>query len=389
MKWSKKGQELDKKAEIVIKEYVNRKQVVLFGAGQRGADLRRILEHYDIFDGFIDNDPTKQKNGYEGARVYSLEMYQKQGNKSWFVITASASNSNVIATQLGKAGLKHGVDFWYYEEFIKNIFPIVSFYYFQKQFVYLAQISVTERCTLRCRKCAHACHRVDISADDMTLDMAKESADFFFKYVDVANEFVLIGGEPFLYDDLEELVDYIGMNYRERIIIFSITTNGTIIPSDRIIELCKKHRVTIRVSDYSDTIPRLKQRYKLFYEKLSDVDVIVWKTEKENSWFDYGFEEVDRGKDVDVVTAVFDRCRTDCREIRGSRYYYCVMARSVPENMGWEIGTDDYLELKDLKDKKIFFEYQQGFSQKGYLDLCRHCRGAEAMQFLIPAAEQA
>lgn len=389
MKWSKKGQELDKKAEGVIKEFASRKQVVLFGAGLRGADLRRILEHYDIFGGFIDNDPAKQENGYEGARVYSLEVYQKQGNKSWIAITASDSNSNVIATQLEKAGLKHGVDFWHYEEFIKNIFPIVSFYYFQKQFVYLAQISVTERCTLRCRKCAHACHKVDISADDMSLDMAKESADFFFKYVDVANEFVLIGGEPFLYDGLEELLDYIGMNYREKILIFSITTNGTIIPSDRIIELCKKYRITIRVSDYSDTIPRLKQRYDLFYEKLSDVDMIVWKTEKEDSWFDYGFEELDRGKDVEVVTAAFDRCRTDCREIRGSRYYYCVMARSVPENLGWEIGADDYLELKYLKDKEVFFEYQQGFSQKGYLDLCRHCRGAEAMQFLIPAAEQA
>lgn len=388
MKWSKKGQELDKKAEVVIKEFENRKQVVLFGAGQRGAGLRRILEHYDIFGGFIDNDPVKQENGHEGARVYSLEVYQRLGNRSWLAITASDSNSNVIAAQLEKAGLKCGVDFWFYEDFIKDVFPIVSFYYFQKQFVYLAQISVTERCTLRCRKCAHACHRVDISANDMTLDMAKESADFFFKYVDVVNEFVLIGGEPFLYDSLEELVDYIGMNYREKILIFSITTNGTILPSDRMIELCKKYRVTIRVSDYSDTIPRLKQRYELLYEKLSDIEVITWETKKEDSWFDYGFEEIDRGEDADLIMAAFNKCRTDCREIRGSRYYYCVMARSVSENMGWEIGTDDYLELKDLKDKKVFFEYQQGFSQKGYLDLCRHCRGAEAVRFLIPAAEQ-
>lgn len=388
MKWSKKGQELDKKAEVIVKEFAGRKQVVLFGAGQRGTELRRILEHYDIFGGFIDNDPVKQENGYEGARVNSLEVYLTQENKSWLAITASDSNSKVIATQLEKAGLKRGVDFWHYEEFIKDIFPIVSFYFFQKQFVYLAQISVTERCTLHCKKCAHACHRVDISADDMTLDLAKESADFFFKYVDVVNEFVLIGGEPFLYDGLEELVDYIGMNYREKILIFSITTNGTILPSDRMIELCKKYRVTIRVSDYSDTIPRIKKRYELLYENLSDIEVITWETQKEDSWFDYGFEETDRGEDTNMVIAAFNKCRTNCREIRGSRYYYCVMARSVPENMGWEIGADDYLELKDLKDKKVFFEYQQGFSQKGYLDLCRHCRGAEAVQFLIPAAEQ-
>lgn len=206
--------------------------------------------------------------------------------------------------------------------------------------------------------------------------------------MDVVNEFVLIGGEPLLYGSLGELVDYIGTNYREKILTFSITTNGTIIPSDKLIELCKKYHVTVRVSDYSDTLPRLKQRYELLYEKLSEVEVAVWKTEKENSWFDYGFEEVERGEDITLITEAFNKCRTECREIRGSRYYYCVMSRTVPENMGWTIGKDDYLELRDLENKKVFFEYQQGFSDKGYVDLCRHCRGAEAPQFLIPAAEQ-
>lgn len=388
MKWSKKGQEIDQKAKTLVREFAYRKQVVLFGAGQRGAELKTILDHYGIFGGFIDNDPVKQAEGCGSAKVYSLEAYQNQKMKSWIVITASDYHSNVIAEQMEEADFGHGVDFWYYEEFIKDIFPVLSFYYFQKQFVYLAQICVTERCTLHCRKCAHACHKVSMKKEDMTLDMAKESADFFFKYVDVINEFVLIGGEPFLYGDLEELVDYVGSKYRDKILIFSITTNGTILPSDKMIELCKKYRVTIRVSDYSDTLSRLKRRYDQFYEKTSELEVIVWKTEKEASWFDYGFEEIDRGVDVSLMIEAFDRCRTDCREIRGSRYYYCVMARSVPENMGWEIETDDYLELKDLKDKKVFFEYQQGFSEKGYMDLCRHCRGAEASQFLIPAAEQ-
>lgn len=388
MKWNKRGLELDEKAEAIVKEFADRKQIILFGAGQRGAELRRILEHYGIFGGFIDNDSVKQKNGYEGAKVYSLEEYQNQGFKGWIVITASDSNIDVIARQLKRTDYKCEADFWHYKEFIKDIFPILSFYYFQKLFVYLAQISVTERCTLHCKKCAHACHKVAITADDMNLDMAKESADFFFRYVDVVNEFVLIGGEPFLYTELGELIDYIGRNYREKILTFAITTNGTILPSNEIVELCKRHRVTVRVSDYSDTIPNLQTRYDLLYDKLSEIEVIVWKTKREDCWFDYGFEEVDRGADIYQLVEAFDRCRTDCREIRGSRYYYCVMARTVPENMRWGIGAEDYLELKELDDKKIFFEYQQGFSSKGYVDLCRHCRGAEALQFLIPAAEQ-
>lgn len=388
MKWSKKGEELDDRAELLTREFADRKQITLFGAGQRGAELRQILERYDIFGGFIDNDPAKQTEGLEQAKVYSLEEYQSRGMREWIVVSVSDRNAGVIMKQLEAAGYKHEIDFWQYDEFVKDVFPILSFYYFHKLFVFLAQISVTERCTLHCRKCAHACHRVSISADDMTLEIAKESADYFFSNVDVVNEFVLIGGEPFLYADLEELVDYIGNNYREKILMFTITTNGTILPSDEMVELCKKHCVTVRVSDYSDTIPKLQSRYELLYRKLSEIEVIVWKTQKEDCWFDYGFEEVERGEDVSLITAAFDKCRTDCREIRGSRYYYCVMARSVSENMSWEIGADDFLELRDLKNRKFFFEFQQGYSQKGYLDLCRHCRGAEAPQFPIPAAEQ-
>lgn len=388
MKWNKKGKELDAKGEALIEKFKGRKHIFVFGAGKRGSELKRILEYYGIFGGFIDNDPAKQESGHDNAKVYSLTEYQVQENKGFIVIAASDSNVNIIAKQLEKHEYQEKENFWHYDEFVKDIFPILSFYYFHKLFVYLAQISVTERCTLHCRKCAHACNKVDIMSQDMTLETAKASADFFFQYVDIVNEFVLIGGEPFLYADLEELVDYIGGKYRDKMLMFSITTNGTILPNDRMIELCKKYCITIRVSDYSDTLPKLKSRYELLYQKLSEVETIVWKTSKKDSWFDYGFEEVDRGENTDCLIKTFDNCRTDCREIRGSRYYYCVMARSVPENMQWKIGADDYLELYGLKNKKEFFEYQQGFSEKGYLDMCRHCRGAEAVRVLISAAEQ-
>lgn len=388
MKWNKKGHELDQRAERIIADFASKKGIAIFGAGLRGAELRRILGHYGIFDGFIDNDPKKQENGFEGEEVNSLEKYDQKKGSSWIAIAASEDSSPTIAAQLKKAGYCEGVDYFYYEEFLKDIFPVLSFYYFRKLFVYLAQICVTERCTLHCKKCAHACNKVNIMAQDMTLEKAKESADFFFQYVDLVNEFVLLGGEPLLYEGLEELVSYIGEKYREKILMFSITTNGTILLSDKMIDLCKRYRVTLRVSDYAETLPWLQSRYELLYKQTSQMDVIVWKTKKKDCWFDYGYGEFSRREGPGLLEEVFDRCRTDCREIRGSRYYYCVMARSVAENMRWPIGDEDYLELKGLGDNKLFFEYQQGYSEKGYMDLCRYCRGAEAVQFLIPAAEQ-
>lgn len=388
MKWKNKGNELNERATKIISAYKKVKGIYVFGAGFLGEEMRAILGEYGIFRGYIDNDIDKQKNGYNGADVISFMTYYRRPEETWIVVAASDKNTREILNQLNAAGLYEGKDFFPYRQFINEVFPIVSFYYYKKLFAQLAQICLTERCTLKCRKCAHACYNVPNSTEDPALDYIKESADCFFSKFDVVREFVLIGGEPFLYKDIKEVIAYIGEKYRDKIILFAITTNGTILPDDEIIDLCKRYDVTIRVSDYSASIPRLSLQYEKLYEKLSENKVIAWKTDCEESWFDYGFEEVDRGSEEKALIVAFDECRTPCREISGSKYYYCVMARSVAANLGIEAGKTDYIDLTEIEDRRILLEFQMGFSNKGYLDMCRYCRGAEAKNHRIPAAEQ-
>lgn len=388
MKWSNKGNELNERIKNVISTYEKQKGIYVFGAGILGEEMRAILEEYGVFKGYIDNDIEKQKYGYNGADVTSFKHYNQIPEETWIIIAASERNTREIQKQLEDTGLYEGRDFFLYQKFINEIFPILSFYYYKKLFAQLAQICLTERCTLKCKKCAHACYNVANSAQDPTVEYVKESADWFFSKFDIVREFDLIGGEPFLYKDIKEIITYIGEKYRDKIILFAITTNGTILPDDEIIDLCKKYDVTIRVSDYSASIPRLRSQYKKLYDKLSANRVIVWETDNENSWFDYGFEVVDQGSNEKDLIEVFDKCRTPCREISGSRYYYCVMARSVASNLGIEIGETDYIDLAEIEDKTILLEFQMGFSDKGYLDMCRYCRGIEARNYLIPAAEQ-
>ena len=51
---------------------------------------------------------------------------------------------------------------------------------------------------------------------------------------------------------------------------------------------------------------------------------------------------------------------------------------------------DDFLDLEKLHGdyKKILMEFELGYSEKGYLDMCRHCNGADAKDLTIPVAEQ-
>ncbi|NBJ92531.1 radical SAM protein [Parablautia muri] len=391
MKWMNKGHELDGFGEKLVQMFQKKqKKIYIFGAGLLGGELVKTLEKYKCFAGYIDNDLSKQVLGIDGRTVISLEQYIDNGGNGFIVIAANEKNIPAIEGQLGSKGLIRGEDYWRYTEFIGYIFPILSLYEFDLLYVDTAQICVTERCSLKCKDCAHGCFAVDTHSQDMSIEMAKESADVFFSKVDYVREFVLIGGEPFLYANLSKIIEYIGKKYRDRINIFSITTNGTIIPKTNILKLCSKYEILIRISNYSQAIKSLEMKYQQLINQLEKAYVSYILGDKEWKWVDYGFRTVDRKWNSDELIQVFDNCRTLCREIRGNKYYYCVMARSISTNLKFGVGKDDYLDLNDIdeRDKKIILEFQVGYSDKGYLDMCNHCNGGDAVNYPIPAAEQ-
>lgn len=391
MRWKNKGHEFDVFGNRLAKEYIRRKHIYIFGAGFWGEKINSFLKNYDCVECFIDNDCHKQHSVYEGKWVISFDEYLKQSGNGWIIIAADKKNVSTISKQLEKENLIRDYDFFEYERFVKEIFPVMSVYCFNKAYIELAQICLTERCTLKCKKCAHGCNAVNKNASDLTLEKVFQSADVFFKKVDWIKEFVLIGGEPFLYRDLDKVLEYIGKKYRDQMMFYSITTNGTIIPSKEVLDMCKIYNCKIDISNYMAQIPHLKQKYEDLTTVLEKnrIEYSLWVPGLE--WMDYGFGQVDRGGEKEVLTQAFDACKTPCREIRGNKFYYCVMARSVSDNLGYGIGNEDFLDMEKLCGddyKKILLEFTYGYSDKGYLDMCNYCRGTEAVSYPIPAAEQ-
>jgi len=391
MKWVHKGHEYDEYFEQILKRY--KSAIYIFGYGLVGKKLYENLKRYKICKGFIDNNEALYEHIHDGKQIMSLQDYFLKGslNNSYIVITASAKNQLVIAEQLKTHGLVHGKHYFFYQEFNERILPIIAAYQFNETYVPLAQISVTERCTLKCKKCAHACYAVDNKAEDMLLAEVYKSADCFFSKVDYIEEFVLIGGEPLLYKQLAEAIEYIGKKYRKQMQIFCITTNGTIVPTEEVLKLCVKYNVLFRISNYTRELPQLENHHKRLIEMLENYGISYVLAKPEIEWMDYGFEYVNRENIEADLIKVFSSCNTPCREVRGNRYYYCVMARSVSENLGYDLGKDDYLDLNllDGKDyKKELLEFNLGYSEKGYLDMCRRCHGNDAKNYPIPVAEQ-
>jgi len=386
-------------------EWLNSTKFIIFGAGNLGKWLVEIYSHYKFFQCFIDNDISKQKSGYMGYMVLSFEVYMQKyyPNNYKIILTCSEENRQILENQMIIAGLKPNRDFLYVKDFLpffKKNLPIFALNICNENYMYLSQISLTERCTLKCKKCCHGCYNVPKNAKDLTLEEVKESADYFFKNIDYVETFYLLGGEPFLYMDLKNVIIYIGENYRKQINHCFITTNGTIIPKLDILELLKQYNIGIQISNYSNTISYLKPKYEKIIQLLVE-NKVDYLYNHNFMWEDYGFDYVDRGYfkstiDPEIrkenLKKIFTKCKTPCREVRKNKLYYCVMARSSAENLGFNIGQDDYLDLSKLdktyKSKKMLTDFEMGIIPKGYLDMCNYCNGADRSNFPIPAGEQ-
>lgn len=389
MKWKTKCHEYDEYATRLLEDEEISCKYYVFGAGKRGIEVAEVLSIFGFDIVFIDNDKSKHGT-MRDWNVIALEEYITKHDGRIIVATYD-KNAESITEQLKTQGLRQGRDFWQHQDFLERVLPVILVYKFNKSYIDLAQITVTERCTLKCRKCAHACYAVDSTSEDLDFEMVKKSADSFFAKVDYCREFVLLGGEPLLYERLAEAILYVGEKYRKQIRTFAITTNGTIVPNKEILNACKKYNVLFQISNYSRQIPRLKVVYEKLTKILEENNVSYVLGDEEIQWVDLGFEYLNRQESESELIRVFNTCKTPCREVRENRLYYCVMARSVSDNLQFHVGHDDFLDLDELSGdnyKKELMEFNLGYSKKGYLDMCRHCHGRDAYQHLIPAGEQ-
>lgn len=389
MRWENKCKELIQYANDVCAIFKQNSGFYVFGAGDIGRSVYVALSKFGLFKGFIDNDKKKQSTGFLNEKVYSYLEFIEKGDNALVIIAATHKNEKAIENQL----MKDGINYISANVFLDRTLPTYLFFDKNILMMHLSQICVTERCSLRCEKCAHACYAVDKESKDLSLEEVKTTADEFFRHIDYILEFVLIGGEPLLYNYLNDAISYIAENYGNKIGIFSITTNGTILPGSDLIETCRKYNVFWRISNYSVSLPRLTEKYEKLVGILEENNIDHYLGKPEEEWWDYGFDVKLPLCSTEELIRRFDECATPCRETRNGKLYFCVMARTVSDNLKLNIGKDDYLDLEKLPEgdfgRRLLFEYNMGYSEKGFLSMCARCRGKDCVNYPVMAAKQA
>ncbi len=116
------------------------------------------------------------------------------------VIITTDVYKQLYTTYLDEHNIKH---IWY-----KNIASIWPYKYENKVHIFQTDVLVTERCTLACSHCNMFMPHF-VSPNHRDFEIIKSDIDLFFNKVDYVSVFHLVGGEPFLYPHIEDVIRYI------------------------------------------------------------------------------------------------------------------------------------------------------------------------------------
>ncbi len=392
--WKNKGHEFDKLWKGLKNQNDSLKICIYYSGSKDLSIVRRMQEIYAFAGDFsvfvIDNERYLECID----EIKTVPLSDLEIDKCILVFPEDVNTDSLYSQKICKRKLKEFRDYYRADYFIGVIFPVILLY--AKDYLYdkYVQIELTRKCTLKCEKCAHLCVYTNKNArvrEELTLQEAIDSVDSYFKVVDTVGQFDVLGGEPLVYPYLNEFLSYLTNNYGKRIVQTTITTNCTVIPSEDLLKICKEGNILFVLSDYSRVLEGRSSYAEIIKERLKRDSIRYWhKYTDGKKWVDLGFTEIDKGRYY--ASHVYKNCRSGCTEIRNGRYYFCIMARCASEILFNDEGKFDCLSLEKLDNsmgKKTLYEYSMGYNEKGYLEMCKHCRGmnAPAKYFVEPGVQ--
>lgn len=128
-------------------------------------------------------------------------------------------------------------------------------------------LQVTQQCNLRCSYCIYGGKYTNRkhANEIMSFDLAKESIDFFLEHSYESDHLVIsfYGGEPFLnFSLIERCVKYISENLDGKKVIYTVTTNGTLLTEHTMNFLVKHDFYTLISLDGAKDEHDLNRRFR-------------------------------------------------------------------------------------------------------------------------------
>ncbi|XME03004.1 radical SAM protein [Lachnospiraceae bacterium C1.1] len=238
---------------------------------------------------------------------------------------------------------------------------------------------LTTHCSLKCAHCNNLMYCYDkpyhVPADEVIADVEN-----MLSHTDFCVKLTLLGGEPFVYPELAKVVK--AFQNHEKIYCLTFVTNGTVIPSEDLINLIAASKnPKMVISDYGQKAQKVKELSDLCKAK-----GIHCELGRATSWVDPGGTD-NRGKSVEQLSREYNGCFSAryCRTLLKGKIYTCARAASLVD-LGYMDGEHDSFDTRKPRTEKEFRRELREFLTLDYADACNYCDHAK--KIVIPAGEQ-
>ena len=236
----------------------------------------------------------------------------------------------------------------------------------------------TTRCNMRCKGCSSLLPYFK-TPKDVAIEQIIRDFELFFSGIDECIR-ITIGGEPFLYPHLQEILEY--LLKQEKILGIMLITNSTITPKPQVLELLRHPKVLVEVSDYG----HLEKMSHLICELESkDINFTVLT---EQTWTDMGGIQC-RNRTEDELKFQYLNCDQG-RVIKGihdGKFYTCARSARMAA-LGAYSSEHDYFELKETDKGDAIREKIKAMYYSETADACNYCDLATLPTKVIEAGIQ-
>lgn len=372
--------------------YSQEKMIIVYGTEGFGRIVYYCLKQKNIVPDYYVN--AKGTGYFFGVPVIDIdklcEIYQE---KHPIILLAVGRASKDVIIKLSKNKIDAIYSIYSLLETAIDIGNLIDPIYGQRMF-YLSQqerfiecdklildtldIVVTEKCSLRCKKCSNLMQYYQ-NPQNIDIYEIRESLNKVLEVVDCIYELRILGGEPFMNTDFYKLIDW----YKDisKIKQLVILTNATIFPEDDKLEKLKNPKVKIWVSDYGKYSKKICD-----WMKWCEDNKIECLYHRYDGWNDCG-DLKKRSYSLNEIKYVYETCQ--CRQLPTllkGRLFNCPYAANAA-NLGALFDNEVEIDSLKVDDSMITKQMVKDFLfERDYLMSCDYCNGRHSA--LIKPYEQ-
>ena len=240
----------------------------------------------------------------------------------------------------------------------------------------LLVVIVGNACSLRCKNCSNFCPHAPKENKRYRVDEIIADLKNILENITEIRSLQIQGGEPFLYSDLGSLLDFCASQPKIKQVM--VATNGTLMPSDDLLQKIKARRIQIRISNY----PVSSDKGQSLYQKCRDLGIgcsIYNFAYGKQEWAVLGGIDTPRENCDPVVKRRYRSCAfRSCLTLENGELNRCSRLYMAHRLQGFARNADDQVDVRDKKGlKKRLREY---LCSPRFPEGCRYCYGNDETQ---------